>query len=107
VFISDAYAQTAAAGQTFGLMDFALPLLMVVVVYLLMFRPQMKKQKEHAKLVNELQKGDEVITNSGITGKLAKVGDNYLSVEIAPGVEVQIQKHAIATVLPKGTLKNL
>jgi preprotein translocase subunit YajC len=108
VLISNAYAQAAAGAQhTLGMMDFALPVIMVIAVYFLMFRPQMKKHKEHQKLVSELQKGDEVIVAGGITGRISKTGDNYTSVEIAKGVEIQVQKQAVSTVLPKGTLKHL
>ena len=90
-----------------GLMDFALPVIMVIAVYFLMFRPQMKKHKEHQKMVSELQKGDEVVTSGGLTGRIAKMGDNYTTLEIAKGVEIQVQKQAVTTVLPKGTLKHL
>lgn len=107
MFISNAYAQAAGAAPSFAFTDVLLPIFMVVVVYFLMFRPQMKKQKAHQKLVSELQKGDEVITNSGITGLVSKVGDNYLTIEIAKGVEVQMQRGAVAAVLPKGTIKHL
>lgn len=108
MLISNAYAQAAAGAQhTLGLMDFALPVVMVVAVYFLMFRPQMKKQKEHQQLVSGLQKGDEVITSGGVAGRVSKVGDNFVTVEIAKDVEVQVQKHAVTTVLPKGTLKSL
>lgn len=108
MLISNAYAQAAAGAQhTLGMMDFALPVIMVIAVYFLMFRPQMKKHKEHQKLVSQLQKGDEVIVAGGITGRISKTGDNYTSVEVAKGVEIQVQKHAVSTVLPKGTLKHL
>lgn len=107
MLISNAYAQAAGAQHTLGMMDIALPIIMVVAVYFLMFRPQMKKHKEHQKLVSELQKGDEVVTSGGITGRISKIGDNYTTLEIAKGVEIQVQRHAVSTVLPKGTLKHL
>lgn len=108
MLISNAYAQAAAGGQqALGMMDFALPVIMVVAVYFLMFRPQMKKHKEHQKLVSELQKGDEVVVAGGLVGRISKVGDNFTTVEIAKDIEIQVQKHAVSTVLPKGTLKNL
>jgi preprotein translocase subunit YajC len=107
VLISNAYAQAAGAQQSLGMMDIALPIVMVVAVYFLMFRPQMKKHKEHQKLVSQLQKGDEIITSGGITGRISKIGDNYNTLEIAKGVEIQVQRQAISTVLPKGTLKHL
>lgn len=108
MLISNAYAQAAAGGQhALGMMDFALPVIMVVAVYFLMFRPQMKKHKEHQKMVSELQKGDEVVTSGGLTGRIAKIGDNFTTIEISKGVEIQVQKQAVTTVLPKGTLKHI
>ncbi len=83
-----------------------LPLvLMFVVLYFVMIRPQMKKQKEHRTMVEALAKGDEVVTTGGMLGKVSKLGDSYLSVEIANGVEVQVQRGAVTQVLPKGTVK--
>ncbi len=83
-----------------------LPLvLMFVVLYFVMIRPQMKKQKEHRSMVDALAKGDEVVTSGGVLGKVAKLGDSYLGVEIASGVEVQIQRGSVVQVLPKGTIK--
>ena len=86
-------------------------LLMFVVLWFLMIRPQMKKAKEHQKMVTEIQKGDEVVTQGGIVGRVIKVTENYISVEIAEGkdggVEVTLQKQAITALLPKGTLKSL
>lgn len=106
VFISSAYAQTAAAGDTQSTLMGMLPLvLMFVVMYFVMIRPQMKKAKDHKSMVEALAKGDEVVMASGMLGKLTKLGDTYLSVEIASGVEVQIQRSAVIQVLPKGTLK--
>ena len=83
-----------------------LPLvLMFVVLYFVMIRPQMKKQKEHKAMVEALAKGDEVVTSGGVLGKVSKLGDSYLGVEISSGVEVQIQRGAVVQVLPKGTIK--
>ena len=108
VLISNAYAQTAAAaGPMGGLMEFLPIILMFGVLYFLMIRPQMKKAKEHKALIAALAKGDEVITQGGIAGRIAKVGDDFLTVEVAEKVEIQVQKSAISLVLPKGTLKNL
>ena len=85
-----------------------LPLiLMFVLLYFLLLRPQMKRAKEQKQMVASLQKGDEVITSGGTLGRLTKVSDNYVSLEIAPGVEITAQKSAIQTLLPKGTLKNV
>lgn len=110
MFISNAYAQaaTAASNDPLASVMAFLPFILVsAALWFVMVRPQMKKAKEHRKLLAELQKGDEIITTGGITGRLSKLGDNYMTIEIATGVEIQIQKHAIATVLPKGSLKHL
>jgi len=83
-----------------------LPLvLMFVVLYFVMIRPQMKKQKEHRAMIDALAKGDEVVMGGGMLGKVSKMGDNYLGIEIATGVEIQIQRAAVVQVLPKGTIK--
>ena len=110
MFISSAIAQTAPAAAAGGDMQSSLmsmlPLvLMFVLLYLVMIRPQMKKQKEHRAMVEALAKGDEVVTTGGMLAKVSKLGDSYLSVEIANGVEVQIQRGAVVQVLPKGTVK--
>jgi len=80
-------------------------LLMFVVLYFVMIRPQMKKQKEHKTMIDALAKGDEIITAGGFLGKVSKLGDGYLGVEIANGVEVQMQRSAVVQVLPKGSIK--
>ena len=83
-----------------------LPLvLMFVVLYFVMIRPQMKKQKEHRAMIDALAKGDEVATVGGVLGKVSKLGDSYVSLEIATGVEIQIQRSAVVQVLPKGSIK--
>jgi preprotein translocase subunit YajC len=110
VFISSAFAQTAPAAATGGDMQSSfmslLPLvLMFVVLYFVMIRPQMKKQKEHRSMVEALAKGDEVATAGGLLGRVTKLGDTYLGVEIASGVEVQVQRTAVVQVLPKGSIK--
>ena len=108
MLISNAYAQTAAAaGPMDSVMQFLPIILMFVVLYFLMIRPQMKKAKEHKALVEALSKGDEVITTGGMAGRITKVSDDFVTVSFAENVEIQMQKPAIATVLPKGTLKNL
>jgi preprotein translocase subunit YajC len=109
VLISNAYAQTAAAaaGPLDNVMQFVPIILMFAVLYFLMVRPQMKKAKEHKALLEALAKGDEVVTQGGIAGRITKVGDDFISIAIADNVDVQIQKGAITLVLPKGTLKNL
>jgi len=80
-------------------------LLMFVVLYFVMIRPQMKKQKEHRAMVEALAKGDEVVTAGGVLGRVSKMGDNFIGIEIATGVEIQVQRQAVVQVLPKGTLK--
>ena len=108
MFISSAYAQAAGAADTQSQLMGMLPLvLMFVVLYFVMIRPQMKKAKEHKALIAALSKGDEVVTQGGIAGRVSKVGDDFLSVEVADKVEIQLQKSAVSLVLPKGTLKNL
>lgn len=83
-----------------------LPLvLMFVVLYFVMIRPQMKKQKEHRSMIEAVAKGDEVVTAGGLLGKISKIGENYLGLEVATGVEIQIQRSAVVQVLPKGSIK--
>jgi len=106
VLISSAYAQTAAADPTGGLMQMLPIIAMFAVLYFLMVRPQMKKAKEHKILLEALARGDEVVTQGGLAGRVTKISDSFVSIEIANNVEVQMQKSAISLVLPKGTLKN-
>ena len=82
------------------------PIILIAIMYFLMIRPQMKRQKEHRSMMDKLAKGDEVITNGGIAGTVVEIGDNFVTVEIASGVVVRIQRGAIGNVLPKGTLKS-
>jgi len=106
VFISTAYAQTAAGGDMQSSLMSMLPLvLMFVVLYFVMIRPQMKRQKEHRTMIEALAKGDEVATAGGLLGRVTKLGDAHLSLEIANGVEVQVQRSAVVQVLPKGSIK--
>lgn len=90
-----------------GITSFLPIILMFAVLYFLMIRPQQKKAKEHKALLEALSKGDEVITNSGIGGRITKVGDEFVTVEIAENVQIQMQKGAVVVVLPKGSLKNM
>ena len=94
-----------AAGEANPLMSMLPIILMFVILYFLMIRPQMKRQKEHRNMVAALAKGDEVVTNGGMAGRVEEVGESFLTVEIAPSVRVKLQKGAISQVLPKGTLK--
>ncbi len=110
MFISSAFAQTAPAAAAGGdlqssLMSMLPLVLMFVVLYFVMIRPQMKKQKEAKAMIDALAKGDEVVTVGGMLGKITKINDNALGLEIANGVEVQIQRGAVVQVLPKGSIK--
>lgn len=110
MFISSAFAQTAPAAAGGGDMSSSLmsmlPLvLMFVVLYFVMIRPQMKRQKEHRAMIDALAKGDEVATAGGVLGKVTRLGDTYIGVEVANGVEIQVQRSAVVQVLPKGTIK--
>jgi preprotein translocase subunit YajC len=107
VFISNAYADTAgaAAGGMSSLTQMLPLVLMFVVLYFIMIRPQMKKQKEHKAMIDALGKGDEVVTGGGLLGRITKVDEQYVSVEIAGNVVVQMQRSAVVQVLPKGTVK--
>ena len=103
--ISEAIAQTAApaASASGGLMSMLPLVLMFVVLYFVMIRPQMKRQKEVKAMLDALAKGDEVVTQGGVLGKITKLGDNQVHLEVANGVELQVQRAAIVQVLPKGT----
>ncbi len=106
-FISDAMAQTAPAGQV-GLLGQILPLVgLFVIFYFLLIRPQQKKAKEHRGMVESLQKGDEIVTTGGLVGKVIDVSDDFLTCKLAENVEVKVQRHAVSTVLPKGTIKSI
>ena len=107
MLISNAYAQAAGGDPTSGLMGLLPLVLMFVVLWFLMIRPQMKRAKEHKALVEALARGDEVITGGGIAGRVTEVGDSFVQVEIAPNTVIAVQKQAVATALPKGTLKSL
>ncbi len=90
----------------FGSLGSMLPLvLMFVVLYFVMIRPQMKRQKEQKAMIDALAKGDEVVIGGGVLGKVAKLGETYLSIEVANGVEIQVQRVSVVQVLPKGTFK--
>lgn len=104
-FISDALAETAATPGS-SLTSF-LPLIVIFVIfYFLLIRPQMKRAKEHKNLVTGLAADDEIITSGGVLGRITDVKDDFVTLEIADGVRVKLQKHSVATVLPKGTIKS-
>ncbi len=109
-FITSAHAQTAPAAAPAGgfsdsLMSMLPLLLMFVVLWFVMIRPQMKRQKEHKAMIEALAKGDEVATAGGLLGKVSKIGDTHIGLELAEGVEVTLQRNAVVQVLPKGTIK--
>jgi len=105
VLISPAFAQGAGdMGQWTGLLPIVL---MFVLLYFMLLRPQMKRAKEHKAMTDALQKGEEVVTSGGVLGKITKVGEAYLTLEVAPGVEVNVQRSAVQTLLPKGTIKSI
>ncbi|OED37016.1 preprotein translocase subunit YajC [Chromatiales bacterium (ex Bugula neritina AB1)] len=103
-FISDAYAQAAPGGPS-SVFSLALPFILLAVFYFLMIRPQQKRVKEHKAMVEALKKGDEILTSGGLGGTISKVGDGFVQVQIANNVEVTVQQQAVASLLPKGTLK--
>jgi preprotein translocase subunit YajC len=100
--ISSAYAQDAAPQG--GLMGFLPLILIFVVFYFMLIRPQMKRAKDHKNMVSALSKGDEVVTNGGILGKITDLGDSFVTLQLADNVSVKVQRHAIANVMPKGTV---
>jgi preprotein translocase subunit YajC len=106
VFISPAYAQAAPAGGG-GYEQILLLVGMFAVMYFLLIRPQMKRAKEQRAMVEALQKGDEVVAAGGLIGRISKLSEQYVTLEIASGVEVVLQRAAVQTVLPKGTLKSV
>jgi preprotein translocase subunit YajC len=106
VIISPAYAQ-GLGGADGGLMGFLPIILMFVLLYFLMIRPQMKRAKEQKAMIEALQKGDEVVTAGGVVGRITKLGEHYVTLEVAPNTEIVMQRSAVQVPLPKGTLKTL
>ena len=105
-FIPDAFAQSGAA-QAPSLIGSLLPLILIFAVFwFLLIRPQQKRQKEHKQMVEALAKGNEVITNGGLLGRITKVSDHFVTLEIADGIEVRVQRVSIASLMPKGTVKS-
>jgi len=88
-----------------GLSTLLFPIILIAIMYFLMIRPQMKRQKEHKAMLEKIKRGDEVLTNGGIAGVVTAIGDSFVTVEIAPNVEIRVQKGAVGNVLPAGTLK--
>jgi preprotein translocase subunit YajC len=109
IFISNAFAEGAAAQSDAGLASLIPMVILFVVFYFVLIRPQSKRAKTHKKMVDALAKGDEVVTNGGILGRIIKVVDNFIIIEICKEkeIEIKIQRHAIASILPKGTIKSI
>ena len=106
MIISSAFAQAAPSGDP-GYIGLLPIVLMFVLLYFLMIRPQMKRAKEHKQMVEALQKGDEVITAGGVLGRITRITDAYIGLEIAPDTEISVQRASVQTLLPKGTLKSI
>jgi preprotein translocase subunit YajC len=105
--ISDAYAQAAAPGGDGGVMQFLPLFALILVFYFLILRPQQKRAKEQKTMIEALQKGDEVVVAGGLLGRVGKLNENYVSVEVAEGMTINVQKNSVQTVLPKGTIKSI
>lgn len=104
-FISNAYAEGAApGGDLFGML---LPVLLLVVFFFLFIRPQQKRAKEHKAMLSALNKGDEIISSGGLAGTVTEVGESFILLQVAENIEVKVQKSAVGSMLPKGSLKNL
>lgn len=106
LFISDAAAQTAAPAGGSAIGSLLLPVMLIVVFYFLLIRPQQKKQKEHRAMIDALAVGTEVVTGGGVLGKVTELGEQFVTIEVANGVHVKVQRHSIGAVLPKDTIKN-
>ena len=106
MIISPAFAQSAGGGDP-GYIGFLPIILMFVLLYFLMIRPQMKRSKEQKQMVEALQKGDEVIAAGGVLGRITRISDAYVSLEVAPNTEISVQRTAVQMLLPKGTLKSI
>jgi preprotein translocase subunit YajC len=105
-FLADAMAQQGAP-QAGGMMGLLFPVLLIVIFYFLLIRPQTKRAKEHKAMVAALKKGDEVVTSGGLLGRIAEVGDNFILLEAAEGVQLKVQRQSVSGVMPKGTTKSL
>ncbi|MFZ4790633.1 MAG: preprotein translocase subunit YajC [Candidatus Competibacteraceae bacterium] len=104
--IRDAAAQTASGpGGDMGLMNLLFPIILIGAFYFLLIRPQTKRAKEHKQMVETLKKGDEVVTGGGVLGRIIEIGENFIQVEIAESVQIKVQKQAVSSLMPKGTLK--
>ena len=104
-FISEAMAQTGGGAGQPGLLGLLFPIVLIVIFYFLLIRPQTKRAKEHKQMVTALKKGDEVVTNGGLLGRITEVGENFIELEVAEGLKLKVQKFSIASLMPKGTIK--
>jgi preprotein translocase subunit YajC len=107
MLISSAWAQSSGASGGADMLGLLPIILMFVVLYFLMIRPQMKRAKEHKAMIEALQKGDEVVTAGGVVGKVTKLNENYVALQVADNVEIMVQRPSVQVVLPKGTIKAL
>ena len=105
-FISDAVAQTGAAAPANPLVSILPMVLLFVVFYFLLIRPQQKRQKQHKQMIAEIAKGDEIVTMGGLLGKVTDVNDNFLTVEVSKGTNVKVQRNLVQALMPKGTVKD-
>lgn len=105
MLISPAYAQAAGPSGAFDFVSLLPLILIFVVFYFLLIRPQTKRAKEHKEMVGKLQSGDEVVTNGGLLGRIAEVGDNFITLEVADGVTIRVQRFQVSQLMPKGTIK--
>ena len=103
--VAHAQAAGATASAPSMMSTLLFPVILIAIMYFLMIRPQMKRQKEHRAMLEKLSKGDEVITNGGMAGTVINIGENFITVEVAANVQLRVQKGAITSVLPRGTLK--
>lgn len=106
-FINSAWANASSAPQGMGLANIVMLLVFFAIFYFILIRPQIKQNKQHKELVASLSKGDEIVTSGGLLGKIKEVGDDFVMIEIANGVEVRQQRQAVSIVMPKGTIKSL
>jgi preprotein translocase subunit YajC len=105
LFVADAWAQAGGQGQGSSMQGLLMLVVLMVVMYFMLIRPQAKRAKAHKEMVSGVQKGDEIVTNGGVLGRITDVGEAFVTVEIADGVQVKVQRQMIAQVLPKGTIK--
>ncbi|HXH04543.1 MAG TPA: preprotein translocase subunit YajC [Candidatus Competibacteraceae bacterium] len=104
-FIADAMAQQGGTGPGPDMLGLLFPILLIVVFYFLLIRPQTKRAKEHKQMVEALKKGDEVVTGGGLLGRVVEIGENFILLEVADNVQLKVQKQAVSSLMPKGTVK--